>query len=185
MKGGGGCVRRTIGCRVGFDDLGVAHALVGGYAVFLHGLRRFTEDIDLLVTQKGLNAVREELLGRGYATVAGNGMSIRDAESRVRIDFVVAGAFPGDGKVKPVAFPDPDTAVEEHEGLRVIDLRTLIELKLASGMTAPGRLQDLADVQRLISIHNIEESFAGTLAPYVREKFLELCLTVVEFDGRN
>ena len=31
-----------------------------------------------------------------------------------------------------------------------LSLPKLIELKLASGMTAPGRLKDLADVQELI-----------------------------------
>jgi len=56
-----------------------------------------------------------------------------------------------------------------------VHLETLIELKLASGMTAPGRLQDLADVQRLIAERNLDGAFAGKLAPYVRDKFVELC----------
>ncbi len=157
------------------DAIGVDHCLVGGYAVFLHGLRRFTEDIDLLVTSDGLAMIREELVGLGYTSIAGNSKSIRDTESGVRIDFVVAGQYPGDGEPKPVAFPHPGKDVEERGGLRVVHLETLIELKLASGMTAPGRLQDLADVQRLIAERNLDGAFAGKLAPYVRDKFVELC----------
>jgi hypothetical protein len=38
-------------------------------------------------------------------------------------------------------------------------------------MTAPHRLRDLADVIELIRENAIEESFALSLDPYVREKF--------------
>ena len=48
------------------------------------------------------------------------------------------------------------------------------ELKLASGMTAPGRLQDLADVQRLAREHNLDPDFAERLDPYVCPRFLAL-----------
>jgi hypothetical protein len=41
----------------------------------------------------------------------------------------------------------------------------LIELKLASGMTAPDRLKDLADVQELIKIRGLSRDFAEKLDP--------------------
>jgi len=157
------------------DDVGVAHSLVGGYALIVHGVRRFTEDLDLVVTADGLAHLREDLLGRGYVAVLGSERSIRDAETGVRIDFVISGGFPGDGKPKPVVFPAPDLGTETPDGLRVVDLATLIDLKLASGMTAKGRLQDLADVQRLIQAHDLGDDFAEKLNPYVRDKFRELC----------
>ncbi|MFQ5788795.1 MAG: hypothetical protein ACE5H1_12565 [Thermodesulfobacteriota bacterium] len=50
----------------------------------------------------------------------------------------------------------------------------LIEIKISSGIAAKGRLQDLADVQRLIQQHNLISAFAGKLYPYVRKRFLEL-----------
>ena len=53
-------------------------------------------------------------------------------------------------------------------------LEKLVELKLASGMTAPHRLKDLADVQELIKIKGLTADFAEKLNPFVREKFLEL-----------
>ena len=58
---------------------------------------------------------------------------------------------PGHGLPKPVAFPDPaDPGVTvEMEGVRVVALEKLIELKLASGTSAPHRLRDMADVQDL------------------------------------
>lgn len=156
------------------EELGVSYSLVGGYALILHGVRRFTEDIDLLVSNEGLNRIHKELIGRGYIRVAPESRNLRDVETGVKIEFVVTGEFPGDGKPKPVAFPDPRSVKETREGITVIDLKSLIELKLASGMTAKARLQDLADVQRLIEQHHLTSDFAEQLHPYVRKKFLEL-----------
>lgn len=156
------------------DMLNVSYSLIGGYALILHGVRRFTEDIDLLVSDKGLAKLHEELIGHGYVRVTPGGRNLRDAETGVRIKFVVTGEFPGDGKQKPIAFPDPQTVVEDIEGVKVINLKTLIELKISSGMTAKDRLQDLADVQRLIKRHHLTSDFANQLHPYVRKKFLEL-----------
>src|SRR4051794_3331827 len=36
------------------NDLGIPYAVVGGMALFRHGLRRFTEDVDILVTRDDL-----------------------------------------------------------------------------------------------------------------------------------
>jgi hypothetical protein len=68
----------------------------------------------------------------------------------------------------------PETASIEREGIRLLNLLTLIELKLASGMSSPDRLKDLADVQELIKIRKLDAGYSDQLNPYVREKYLEL-----------
>ena len=156
------------------EALGVAYGVVGGYALIVHGVRRFTEDIDILVSGEGLDRLHKQLIGLGYVRVAPGSRNLRDVETGVKIEFIVTGEFPGDGKPKPVAFPAPEAVVERREGIKVINLKSLIELKLASGMTAKGRLQDLADVQRLIQEHGLHAEFAEDLNAYVRDKFLEL-----------
>jgi ABC-type glycerol-3-phosphate transport system substrate-binding protein len=40
------------------NDAGVAYALVGGYAIAMHGFNRFSEDIDILVDPAAENSVR-------------------------------------------------------------------------------------------------------------------------------
>jgi Domain of unknown function (DUF1814). len=157
-----------------FDELGIPYAIVGGMALFAHGLRRFTEDVDVLVTRDSLNAIHRSLEGRGYLPPFQNSKQLRDTELGVRIEFLTTGDYPGDGKAKPVSFPDPSTVSIERDGIRYVDLPTLIELKLASGMTNPARLRDLADVLELIRILRLTDDFAQKLNPYVREKFLEL-----------
>lgn len=49
-----------------------------------------------------------------------------------------------------------------------------MELKLASGLSAPGRLQDHADVLALIRCNRLREHFADGLHPYVQPKYREL-----------
>ena len=60
------------------------------------------------------------------------------------------------------------------DGIKTITLEKLVELKLASGMTAADRLKDLADVQELIKIKDLTAEFADRLDDYVRPKYIEL-----------
>jgi hypothetical protein len=48
-----------------------------------------------------------------------------------------------------------------------------VELKLASGMTSPRRLKDLADVLELIKLLALPADFADQLDPFVRDKYGE------------
>jgi hypothetical protein len=156
------------------EELRISYAVVGDLALFFHGYRRFTENVDLLVTRQGLQRIHEHLDGRGYLPDSTGSKHLRDAQYGVRIMFLVTGDYPGDGKPKPIAFPDPEAACVVRDGIRCLQLSSIVELKLASGMTNPGRLKDLADVQELIQVLNLPENFAGHLNPYVREKFREL-----------
>jgi hypothetical protein len=163
---------RAITARL--EELQIPYAVAGGMALFAHGLRRFTEDVDVLVTRDALQAIHDHLEGRGYVPLFPGSRGLRHAEHGVRIEFLVSGDFPGDGKPKPVAFPDPADVQYNREGIRYVNLSTLIQLKLASGMSNAGRLKDLADVQELIRILALPASFADQLDPYVRDKFHEL-----------
>ncbi|MEX2216245.1 MAG: hypothetical protein WD768_19195 [Phycisphaeraceae bacterium] len=154
------------------DELGIAYALVGGMAMFFHGYRRFTEDVDLLVTREGLTKLHEELDGRGYVPPFEGSKNLRDTETGVRIEFLIAGHYPGDGKPKAVAFPDPSDSVE-LEGIQCVGLARLIELKLASG-TAAWRRRDLSDVQDLIRTLKLPLEFAGQVDLTLRESFIQL-----------
>jgi hypothetical protein len=156
------------------EELSIPYAVAGGMALFSHGFRRFTEDVDILVTPDGLKATHAQLAGLGYVPPFRNSKHLRDTETGVRIEFLVSGQYPGDGKPKPMSFPDPAAASVEIDGIRYLKLPTLVELKLASGMTNPGRLKDLADVQEVIRALKLPADFSLQLHEYVREKFREL-----------
>lgn len=155
-------------------ELGIPYAVVGGLALFSHGLRRFTEDVDILVTAESLKQIHQQLEGLGYLPPFTNSKHLRDTETGVKIEFLVTGGFPGDGKPKPIAFPDPTSVAVEMDQILYVNLQTLIELKLASGMTNPNRLKDLADVQELTKRLNLSKNYADALHPYVQEKFRDL-----------
>ncbi len=155
--------------------LGIPYAVVGGMALFEHGFERFTTDVDLLVTPEGLKEIHDRLEGLGYVPPFVGSKQLRDTETGVRIEFLVSGAFPGDGKPKPVAFPDPAEVGVDLDGITYLRLETLVELKLASGMTGgAGRLKDLADVVGLMKALDLPVEFADRLHPYVRDRFIEL-----------
>jgi hypothetical protein len=63
---------------------------------------------------------------------------------------------------------------ERGARIALLPLATLLELKLASGMAAPHRLKDLADVLEVIRTLRLREAFADDLHPYVRQTFREL-----------
>jgi hypothetical protein len=157
------------------DTLGISYAVVGGMALGAHGHHRFTVDVDLLVTADGLRSIHEALEGLGYVPPFAGSKQLRDVENGVRIEFLVTGQFPGDGKPKPVAFPDPADVATRIDGIAYLALPKLVELKLASGLTGGvTRLKDLADVVALIETLGLPAEFAEGLDPYVRPKYLEL-----------
>ncbi len=156
------------------DELGVPYAVVGGMALFAHGFRRYTEDVDILVTREGLTRIHQELEGRGYVPPFERSKHLRDTDTHVKIEFLTSGGYPGDGKEKPVSFPDPSTVVEVHQGIKCVNLPTLLELKLASGMSSEHRGKDLTDVEQMIQVLHLSESLSERLNPYVRDKYLEL-----------
>jgi len=173
---GEGTLNKTL-ARLSSDleERGIDYMVIGAVALLAHGYPRFTEDIDLVMTAEGLAKFHEELIGLGYTPAfPGARKRLRSTLDNVSIEVMTTGEYPGDGKPKPVSMPEPAEASTEIDGIRFVTLEKLIELKLASGISAPDRLKDLADVQELIKIRKLGADFALKLDPYVRAKYLEL-----------
>lgn len=156
------------------DAAGIPYAIAGAMALNEYGYRRVTSDVDVLLTPEGLGAFKAAWLGRGYVEKFPGSKGLRDTENNVAIDILLTGDYPGDGKPKPVRFPDPATVTRRGEHGAFLPLSVLVELKLASGMSAPHRLKDLADVLELVRAIGAPRNLADELDPSVRAKFLEL-----------
>jgi hypothetical protein len=152
------------------DELQIDYVIAGAMGMFLHGFRRFTEDVDVIVTREGLAKIHEELVGRGYVRPFAASKNLRDAQNGVKIDFIISGQFPGDGKPGPVPFPIPSDVAEVLDGIRVVALPRLIELKLASGQVQ-HRLKDLGDVQELIQHLKLPLDLAEQIDPSLRDAY--------------
>lgn len=156
------------------EEAAIPYAIVGAMALNEYGYQRTTTDVDVLLTADGLAALKARWLGRGYVEKFPGSKGLRDTEHGVTIDVLLTGDYPGDGKPKPVRFPDPAEVALRGEHGAFLPLPRLVELKLASGMSAAHRLKDLADVLELVRAIGAPRSLADELDPSVRDKFLEL-----------
>jgi len=157
------------------NEMQISFAIAGAMAANAHGHKRTTSDVDILIRREDLLRFKERWIGRGWVDKFEGSKNFRDAVTNVNVDTLIVGDFPGDGLPKPVAFPTPESVSERNdEGLSFISLKTLIELKLASGMTAVHRPRDFDDVIQLIRVNKLSREFNQQLNPYVGTKFEEL-----------
>ena len=91
----------------------------------------------------------------------------------------IDGRVIGEGKPGPIAYPNPAEVSETIQNMQVVNLPTLIQLKLAA-----GRHYDFGDVVHLIQIHGLDESFKKKLHPAVHRDFIE-CLDAKRRDEYN
>ncbi|MGE3803722.1 MAG: hypothetical protein AB7K24_03500 [Gemmataceae bacterium] len=99
-----------------------------------------------MTTRKTTAAFRAAFVGEEYDATERPRRFV-DRLSGVSIDILVTGRFPGSGKPGPLAFPDPEVVRERIDKYHVVNLPTLIELKLAA-----QRCRDGADVVELIRL---------------------------------
>ena len=165
------------------ERAGIPYAIVGGMAVFAHKYRRTTADVDVLLTPEGFAEFRAKFVAKNYRPVEGRSRRFVDKVNQIGIDVLVTGLFPGGGRPGPIAFPPPAVVSQDIEKIKVINLKTLIELKLAA-----RRYQDFADVVKLIHFNDLDESFLVYLHPTVHRDYIE-CLEEKrredEYEARN
>lgn len=156
-------------------EMQIPFAIAGAMAANAHGHKRTTADVDILIRREDLQRFKERYIGRGWVDKFQGSKNFRDAVCDVNIDALMVGSYPGDGLPKPIMFPEPETVTEFMDGsVPYISLKTLLELKMASGMTAAHRIQDLGDVIQLIKVNHLALDYVDQLNPYVHEKFCEL-----------
>lgn len=152
---------------------GIPYAIAGAMALNAHGYIRTTTDVDVLMTAEGLAAFKAKHLGLGWVERVPGARGMRDTEFNVKIDILVTGDYPGDGKPKPVRFPDPGVAIR-GANFFVLSVKDLVELKLASGMSSADRMKDLADVQELIRHARLPLELQDSLDLMVRDRYAEI-----------
>jgi len=168
---GGDPIHQTMGRVIEkLDGAGIPYALIGGMAVNAHRHERTTKDVDFLLTPQGFTAFRRLFVPGDFEQAPSRPRRFVDRTNGVAFDILVSGLFPGSGQPGPIAYPDPSDVSEVIDNKRVVNLPTLIQLKLAA-----RRFQDFADVVSLIRVHNLDESFQASLHPSVHGDYIE-CL---------
>ena len=151
----------------------VPYAVVGGVAVCLHGYRRNTVDLDLLIGPEDVAGFRAALDSGGFAW-HGKEKEYRSA-SGVAVQVLLAGEPEGPGQEAKFPNPSDPDSVTTIEGVSVLTLAQLIQAKLACGLGNARRThKDFADVVELVAIHQLDGSFARFLHKTVRKEFRQL-----------
>jgi hypothetical protein len=131
------------------NDNHVHYLVVGGYAVALHGYPRYTKDIDIWTELKPANATHivKTLEQFGFGS-----LDLKESDFLVKDQIIQLGYAPNRIDIittlQGVSFTEcyKKRLVVEIEGVKVnfIDLENLRKNKKAT-----GRLQDLADLEKL------------------------------------
>lgn len=132
--------------------------VLGGIAVFLHGYRRTTDDIDLHASDVDATSRALRELGAEWDP------SQREFRLQGVPVHLVTDAQTG----------GPPRATTEIQGVRVVSLADLIRIKLRTGLDRTDRSQDLADVVELIRRIPLDKRFAARLPKEQRRPFKEL-----------
>jgi hypothetical protein len=148
---------RDVAARHGFRA-----ALIGGFAMPYHGVRRATGDIDFLVDQGGNELLHEALLGRGYTNLhrSEEAANYRAPAAYVPVDVLYARRPP------TMAMLDRAKPLPGAASIPVIDVEGLIGLKLQAMMNNPARRRhDSADIVDLLA-QNLESLDRRLLEEY-------------------
>lgn len=148
----------ALDCQRALQQANIPHSICGGVAVCLHGYQRNTTDIDIIILDKDVPTIKDLLTPTG-----------------IPVQFLIAGERAGKDSEVKIAEPIGEENIETREGLSVVRLSRLIEMKLACGLGSMRRThKDFADVVELIAIRRLDGSFARYLHPSVRPTFREL-----------
>lgn len=145
----------------------IPHYIVGGYAIQNYGYARTTNDIDIIVPNR-LDAI-DYLTIRGFKEIRGNKMKIVDVANKVEVDILEGGEKLSKNSKIPLPIPTKLTATPN-----VLDIVNLINIKLDSYSSSTDRLQDGADIGKLISIHNLPRNLSKKLNNTVKEIYSKL-----------
>jgi hypothetical protein len=75
------------------DRNGIDYAVIGAIALNQHGYKRFTDDIDLLMTKEGLRKFQDELVGKDYVPAFSGATKVfKTAQDNVRVESGVVTA---------------------------------------------------------------------------------------------
>lgn len=154
------------------NDAGIPHAVVGGLSVFLHGHRRMTTDVDLLVRPDDRQRVCDALDAADMRLEKWEFIGPED----VRLHLLLTGEPEGIDWAKQIPFPDPSDAqiCSTLDGFKTVRLARLVEMKLACGLSNPRRPRDVDDALRLIEVNELDKRFAGKLHRLLRTEFKRL-----------
>lgn len=156
----------------------LSYSLMGSLAVEVHGARPYTSNIEFLIGQREFEAFCEHASKTRFEQDPTRRRQFVDSRNQRSFEFFLTGHHPGRRGPAPVTFPNSAKASENREGLRVLTLPWLIQLKLTANTHA-----ELADVVSLIEVLGLADAMTKVLHPSVRDRYRS-CLEEVRQDEK-
>ncbi len=153
------------------DSAGIRYAVIGGNAVAEHVARidpaavRTTADVDLLVSESGLDSAKIPMEKAGFKYRKAEGVHLfMDTDSvRSAVHVIVAGRKVRSDYVEPA--PELDEIERSSEGFAVIPLHQLVVMKLTS-----FRDKDRTHLRDMIDVGLLPADHLHALHPVLRDR---------------
>lgn len=147
------------------------HALIGGFALSVHGYPRATNDLDFLVHGDFREAANREMLSRGFVKRFTSD-EVDQWDGEVPVDFIYA------RRELSRKMLDRAVACVALGEILVVNPTDLIGLKIQAYSNNPKRLlQDLADIQKMAELNKIDweqvKAYAEAFGEWDRIKALK------------
>ena len=131
------------------NDNHVHYLIVGGYAVALHGYPRYTKDIDIWIDLKPANATR---IVKALEQFGFDSLGLKESDFLEENQIIQLGYAPN--RIDIITSLDGVSFAECHKKRLVVEIEGVkvkfIDLEnLRKNKRATGRLQDLADLEKL------------------------------------
>ncbi len=143
-------LRKTLGqAHAILDDQGIAHALIGGFALAVYGQHRATIDIDFLADGSKKESIKISFLAHGF-TLRHESDEVLQFSGSGFVDIILAN--------RPLSQEMLKQAIRNSElGVYVLRPEDIIGLKIQAYKNDSSReLQDKADIQKLLQLPNVD-----------------------------
>lgn len=155
----------------------IPFVFIGGVARNKYASPRMTSDIDILVSSKDKNKLREIPIGFLKCQTKDSLKKFKLHEPKAEIEIIFSGEKAGDSN--GIEYPEPKTI---DSGDNVMTLDSLIKFKLCSGIYGK-RHKDFGDIQDLIKERKLKKDFAKSFRKDLKLKYEELWEETINNDN--
>ena len=153
----------------------ISFCLLGGKALPFYGYTRWTEDVDILVSEKD-----QDKLAKIPPRVLSDHSRLKPYRvwrlkhfpktDETKVDMLFSNDEIGSG----IKYPDPKKISHIINNIPVINLYDLIKYKIASGIHG-ARSRDFGDIEELIKINDLPSTYMeNEKTGFIKKKYLEL-----------
>ena len=160
----------TIVCQL--QRTGIPYAVTGAMALVAHGYHRTTIDVDVLLEAGGIERLLAAIDSERFLPEGIKRKYLRDQLTGVKVDLYEPSLRVFDSVLKEHRTVHPPHETVLIEGVRYLDLPSLLATKLLHGLFDSGHLAHLADVVETIKYVRLPLDFAASLPEDVRPKYI-------------